>query len=194
MDWLSQARSNSTTSKRRKVNSTSLALDHQVQQMKQICGHEVDENSLRNCLFLSHNNLENAVDRYFSRTLASSTESTLETPASPLRSGVKRRRSSLAPSPTTSTSSTATSLGWMLVAGRLSIKGKCVVAVGDELALVRDSVGSPFVRFGAATDPTRHLGTLEPHVATFLGPLLDEDVVQIEARCQGDQKKLFCYL
>ena len=177
MDWLTQSRSTTQGAKKRKTSNNTQLRDQMVLKMKAIVGTSAPDTILRNCLFLSKNNLERAVDRFFSLNTNTDTN---ESP-SPLRSGVKRSRSNSSSSQIQLSKERL--LGWCLINGRISNVKGATLAVGDELILIRDSVGSPFVRFGSANDPAQQFGTLEPKIASFLGPLLDKDILIIKATC-----------
>ena len=176
-DWLTKSiqTNHHGHTKRRKLSSTQF--DTKVQQMKQIVGATIDESTIRSCLFLSQNNLEQAIDRFFNldrSTSANESSSSLVSNDVPGPTGV-------APN-----SAAPIQLGWTVVVGRCSSPGskKNALAVGDELILVRDSIGSPFVRWSKANDPLRHLGTLEPRIAAFLGPLMDDNLLILNAKAQ----------
>ena len=189
MDWLSKARSKKGPTVSLKNNSSSNnQRDLMVREMKKIVGSDCDECTIRSCLFLSKNNLEHAVDRYFSLEHQSMTNNVSNSPTNDASGSPSRNRGVKRPRSTSSDSHInihqTRTLGWCLVTGRITTKGKNQLAVGDVLVLVRDSTGSSFVRFATAQDPLRHVGTLEPHVASFFGPLLDNGILLMKATCQ----------
>ena len=74
-------------------------------------------------------------------------------------------------------------LAWGVCLAHSPVRGRGLIKVGSRLALWRERVGSPFIRFGRRGADRTALGKLEPSVTAFLGPLMDAGAITIKATC-----------